>query len=126
MTAGASHSPAVEGVATPALGVELRVVTGFGARLRGLIGRPPPAPGSGWLFPRCAAVHTWAMGYAIDVVFLAQDGRILRVVAGLAPWRLCACRRAALVLELAAGEAGRLEMQPGRRVVLPAGLQRQG
>lgn len=80
-------------------------VRGFTARLRGLLGHPPPAAGTAWWFARCGAVHTMGMRYPIDVVFLSKHGAVLRVVPWLAPGRACWQRGAAQVLELAAGQA---------------------
>src|SRR5690606_10494647 len=43
---------------------------GFAGRLRGLIARPLPAPGSGlWIEP-CAAVHTFGVRGPLDLVFV--------------------------------------------------------
>ena len=41
------------------------------------------------------------MRFAIDVVFLDADLRVLRVDSNVGPWRLKACRGAQAVLELA-------------------------
>jgi uncharacterized membrane protein (UPF0127 family) len=45
------------------------------------------------------------MRFAIDVVFLDRDLRVLRVVHSLKPWRFAACRGAHAVLELPPGAA---------------------
>ncbi len=82
-------------------------------RMRGLLGKPPPAPGHALLLTPCAAVHTAFMRYPIDVVFVARSGRILQVIEALRPWRAAACRGARHTLELAAGEARRLGLVPG-------------
>ena len=84
------------------------------ARLRGLIGRPCPAPGIGFLLRPAASVHTCFMRYPIDVVFLARDGRALAVHEAVPPWRMRAHRGARAALELRAGEARRLEIEPGK------------
>ena len=80
------------------------------------MGRPPLQPGEGlWIRP-CQQVHTQFMRAAIDVVFLDAEGRVLRVLPAMRPWRVSPFLRAAReVLELAAGEADGL--QPGDRLV---------
>ncbi|TXL65990.1 DUF192 domain-containing protein [Zeimonas arvi] len=94
--------------------------TGFVDRLRGLIARPLPEPGQGlWLEP-CNAVHSLAMRAPIDLVFIDRARRVLAVEVGLAPWRAAACRRAFSTIELRAGEACRLRIEPGA-VLLEAG-----
>lgn len=55
-----------------------------------------------WL-PRCRAVHTFALGYPIDVVFVSRDRRPLRVVHSLRAGRTCMHLPAWGVLELPAG-----------------------
>ena len=88
------------------------------ARLRGLLGAPPPAPGHALLITPCASVHTAFMRYPIDVVFVDRHGRILKVVDALPPWRATACLGARQTLELAAGEARRIGLVPGMEIDL--------
>jgi hypothetical protein len=87
--------------------------------MRGLLGSPPPAPGHALLITPCASVHTAFMRYPIDVVFVDRHGRILKVVETLPPWRAAACWRARHTLELAAGEARRVGLVPGRWITIP-------
>jgi uncharacterized membrane protein (UPF0127 family) len=95
--------------------VNLRVtrLDTFGARLFGLLLRPPPPPGVAvWLLP-CRQVHALGMRYAIDVVYLDRGGTVLAVET-LRPFRLGRrIRGAHSVLELAAGEAARLGLEAG-------------
>ena len=85
----------------------------FIARLLGLLAMPPLARGEAlWIAP-CRAVHTCGMSYAIDVVFVSAQGRIVRIVPGLRPWRCAPCLDAAAVAELRAGEAARLGWRVG-------------
>ncbi|GAA4336391.1 hypothetical protein GCM10023144_30650 [Pigmentiphaga soli] len=84
-----------------------RLATTFGARLRGLLGRPPLAPGEAlWIAP-CKAVHTFGMRHALDVAFIDRHGRIVRIVPELRPWRIAFCPAAAAVAEARAGESVR-------------------
>ncbi len=92
-------------------------------RMRGLLGRPALQPGEGLLIAPCNAVHTVGMRYAIDVVFMDAEGRVLNVRPALRPLRMAHAFRARQVLELAAGEAARLGLRP-RRVVRWRELER--
>ena len=92
------------------------VAESFGARLRGLLGRRSLPVGEGLLIRRESSVHTFFMRFAIDVVFLVSDERVLRVDANVGPWRLKACRGAYSVLELAAGASE--GVCPGDRIEL--------
>jgi len=100
----------------PAL--KAQVAERFSERAFGLIFRPPPGSGEALVFERCAAVHTCFMRYAIDVVFVDAQQQVLRISAGLAPWRMVWCRGAQGVLELRSGEAARLGLAPGQRLQL--------
>jgi uncharacterized membrane protein (UPF0127 family) len=93
-----------------------RVAGTFTQRLRGLMGVARLEPGSGLLLPRTSSVHTHFMRFAIDVVFLDDEGRIARIVPALRPWRFAAAKGAGSVLELAAGECQRLGLAAGDRL----------
>jgi hypothetical protein len=85
-------------------------------RLRGLLGRRGLAVDEGLLLRPAPAIHTFFMRFPIDVVFLAADGTVLKVVPALRPWRARACRGAVAVLELPAGAAARVGVRPGERL----------
>ena len=83
------------------------VATSALARMRGLLGRSGLESGEGLYLQPAPSVHTFFMRFPIDVVFLARDGEVVKVVPGVKPWRTTAARGARAVLELAAGEADR-------------------
>lgn len=94
-----------------------RVADSAWARAVGLLGSADA--GGGLVLEPCTSVHTWFMRYAIDVLFLDRDDRVLAVYAPLRPWRMTRwVRGARRVLELDAGGAGatavgdRLEVSP--------------
>lgn len=93
------------------LGVE--VATSIRARLIGWLGRVQPPSGRGlWIAP-CDAVHTIAMRFPIDLVFVSRAGLVLRIDARVKPWRARVCLGAYSVIELPAGEAARLGLRAG-------------
>jgi uncharacterized membrane protein (UPF0127 family) len=73
-------------------------------RLRGLIAYLPLETGEAlWIEP-CSQVHTHFMAYPIHAVFLDLEGRVLRVVGPLPPWRVSPhVRGARVVVEFSAG-----------------------
>ena len=97
--------------------MEVVVADTIWKRLRGLIGRPEPAPGRAFLLAPAGSVHTCFMGYPIDVVFLDGNGLVLAVHEAVPPWRLRAQRGARAALELRAGEARRLGLERGKLTV---------
>lgn len=76
-------------------------------RARGLIGRPPPPAGTVMGFRRCNALHTCFMRYPIDILFVDRDGREVRFLRGVRPWRplVWGGRRAVAAFEAAAPAA---------------------
>jgi uncharacterized protein len=87
-------------------------------RLRGLLGRAGLERGEGLLLRPASSIHMWFMRFPIDAVFLDPEERVLRVVEHLAPWRMAGCRGAKAVVELPAGEAGRVGLAVGDRLSL--------
>jgi hypothetical protein len=87
----------------------------FLARLGGLLSRAPLLDDEALYLAPCASIHTLFMRYAIDVAFVARDGRVLKLVT-VAPWRAAACLGAHGVLEMRAGQAGRLGVVVGEVV----------
>lgn len=85
-------------------------------RMRGLLGRSELPKGEGILLRPAASVHTAFMRFAIDVVFLDADQRVLKVAANLMPWKAAASRGAKAVVELPAGEAERRRIQIGEQL----------
>jgi uncharacterized membrane protein (UPF0127 family) len=88
-----------------ARGRRVRVAVGLRARLLGLALLDRGRVGGGLLIPRCGSVHTFGMRFALDVVFLDEEGRQLAVRRGVPPRRFARDRRAASVLELPAAGA---------------------
>jgi hypothetical protein len=53
------------------------------------------------------------MRFPIDVIFIDRDGRVVRIVPALAPWRMAMSARAKAVIELAAGTAAASDIRVG-------------
>ena len=72
-------------------------------RRRGLLGRGAFDRSEALVLSPCWAIHTMFMRFAIDVVFVDREGRAVRLVHSLAPWRMAAAPRAHATIELPAG-----------------------
>ena len=81
-------------------GVDVRVASDPLARLLGLAGLRALPPGIALLLPRTRSVHTLGMRFALDLVWLDKQERVVRVDRGVPPWRVCGCRAASQVVEL--------------------------
>ncbi len=87
-----------------ALGTEVRVASGFGSRLRGLLGTRSLSPGQGLLLVPCTSIHMFFMAIPLDVAFLDAEGRVISVYKNIKPWRMSRLHPEAFAaLELAAG-----------------------
>jgi uncharacterized membrane protein (UPF0127 family) len=84
--------------------------------MKGLLGRRSLASGEGLLLKPASSVHTFFMRFAIDVVFLDRDLRVLSIAANVRPWRAAARPGARAALELPAGECERRGLQTGDAV----------
>jgi type VI secretion system VasD/TssJ family lipoprotein len=92
---------------TPGGRLQVSVAANFLARAGGLLFRPPLEQDEALLIAPCSSIHTFAMRYPIDVVFLDRRARILRVCPQVRAGRLRFAWGAAAVLELRAGQAAR-------------------
>jgi uncharacterized membrane protein (UPF0127 family) len=91
---------------TTYLATELMIARTHWSRFRGLMATDGSRfrRGQGlWISPS-HGVHTFAMRFPIDVVYLDRDRIVIHVEEELRPWRMAAVRiRAASVLELPTG-----------------------
>ena len=84
------------------------------SRMIGLLGRSRLDVGDGLLLSPAWSIHTWFMRIAIDVVFIDDNGRVLRIYPELPPWRLVSgTRKARTVLEFGAGTLAITPLVPG-------------
>jgi uncharacterized membrane protein (UPF0127 family) len=86
------------------------------SRRRGLLGRDSLAPGAALVIAPTNGVHTFFMKFAIDVVFVTRDGRVVKIARAVKPWRATLAFRAFAVVELAAGAADRSGLRVGDRL----------
>jgi uncharacterized protein len=72
-------------------------------RNKGLLGRRSLEKGSAMILAPCSSVHTVFMKFAIDIIFVARDGRVVKICERCRPWRLALGLGAFAVVELPAG-----------------------
>jgi len=92
----------------------LEIADNFATRFVGLMGRKGLADNAGLLIEPCSGVHCWFMRFPIDVVYVNNDWEVIKVDAGMKPWRMGRpVRGSRRVIELASGEAERLGLEAG-------------
>ncbi len=88
-------------------------------RLRGLLGHKPLLPGEGLLLRGEKAIHTFGMGFPIDVLFLDRAGCVKHLIPTMVPLRTSPFVSAAAdVLELSAGTIARTDTALGDLIEL--------
>jgi len=104
---------------TTYLATELLIARTHWSRFRGLMATDASRfrPGQGlWIVPS-HGVHTFAMRFPIDAVYLNQERIVIHLEQGLKPWRVAAVRvQAASVLELPIGTVNDTKTEVGDRV----------
>ncbi|HID57063.1 TPA: DUF192 domain-containing protein [Candidatus Poribacteria bacterium] len=96
------------------VGERIKVADTFWSRFLGLLGRKGISPGEGVLLLPCSSVHTLFMRFAIDVLFLDERMKVVKVLPSLKPYRFSPIVRGAhSVLELAEGEIERIGIEVG-------------
>jgi uncharacterized membrane protein (UPF0127 family) len=83
------------------------------ARNRGLLGRAGLDDGSALILAPCSSIHTFFMRFAIDVLFVAKDGRVLKMYSALPAWRIGFAFGAFAAIELPAGTVAASDTRSG-------------
>jgi uncharacterized membrane protein (UPF0127 family) len=87
-------------------------------RNRGLLGRAGLDDGSALILAPCSSIHTFFMRFAIDVLFVARDGRVMKMYSALPAWRVGFAFGAFAAIELPAGAAAASDTRPGDTLAL--------
>ena len=83
-----------------------RLLTAFdsASRRTGLLKHTSLPEGTAMIIAPCSSIHTFFMKFPIDVVFVAKDGRVLKVRRSMSPWRISASLGAFAVVEMSAAQ----------------------
>lgn len=82
---------------------ELLTAFDSASRTTGLLRHHSLPAGSALIIAPTSAIHTWFMKFSLDVLFVAKDGRVLKVRTDLRPWRMAMAFRSFAVVEMTAG-----------------------
>lgn len=98
---------------------EVRIAYSLAARLLALSRERSLPTRAGLLLCPARGIHTLGMRFAVDVVFLSRQMRVIGLAPRLPPWRvLLAPRGTGRVLELAAGQIAATGLKPGTFIVV--------
>ncbi|RME03567.1 MAG: DUF192 domain-containing protein [Planctomycetota bacterium] len=83
------------------------------SRMKGLLGRASlPLGHALWIVP-CGSIHTCFMRFALDVVFLDRERRVVKIVRDLPPFRFSFSWSAHSVIEWRAGSLEKFSLRRG-------------
>ena len=109
----------IKGAPLSAPFLKVIIADSFLTRFAGLMFRQKLPLATGLLLAPCNSVHMCFMRFAIDVVYLDKEYRILKIVKNLKPWiGLSMCSKACAVLEMTAGEAERCGCEVGKKLIM--------
>jgi uncharacterized protein len=98
---------------------EVRIVHSLAARLLALSRERSLPTRAGLLLSPARGIHTLGMRFAVDVVFLSRQMRVIGLASRVRPWRvLLAPRGTVHVLEMAAGQIAATALQAGTFIVV--------
>lgn len=82
---------------------DVKVMEYFPQRLVGMLYLRVASPQRAFWFPRCHSIHTWGMRFAIDVIGLDKQLRIITVVRNVQPAQVVRLRGVDSIIECEAG-----------------------
>jgi len=101
------------------IGSRIGLADTFLTRLVGLLGKSSIDDGDGLLIRPSSGVHTMWMRFAIDVIALDKDLRVVKTWQRLPPWRITEVSfKTHCVLELAPGQIHQFNIEPGDQLAL--------
>ena len=93
------------------------LATSLWSRTKGLLGRSGMADDEGLWIPT-SSIHMFGMRFPIDVIYANGEGRVLKLVRRIRPWRASFCFGAKVALELPVGAIDRCGVQIGDHLVI--------
>jgi uncharacterized protein len=102
-----SDCPRLDGLETRELAGGLRVAAARrrAERMRGLARLDTMPAACALHIPRCRSVHTFAMRFPLDLIWLGRNGEVVRIDRAVPPNRVKSCLSARSVVEANAGAA---------------------
>jgi len=93
-----------------------KIATSFGLRLKGLMFDKTLDEAGVLIFHNAPAIHTCFMRFAIDVVFLDKDNRVIKIYEAVKPWKMVFCPSSKLTIELPSHRAARRCLEIGDKL----------
>jgi hypothetical protein len=108
------HTYRLETDAGAVVAEHVELADGMVSRFLGLMFRADLPDGHGLVLRPCNSIHMFFMRFPLDVLFVDGDGKVLRVLDSIKPWRASTLVRGSKgAIELRAGTAARTGVSPG-------------
>lgn len=98
---------------------ELKIADGFFSRLLGLMFKKKLDDNKALLITQCPSIHTFFMRFPISVVFVDEEGKVLKYVKNIKPCRMSFCNNACSVIEFSYIGNENIEIKNGDFLSLP-------
>ena len=79
-------------------------------RMRGLLFRPQLKAGQALLIRPCSSIHMFGMRYALDILYLDKEFKVMKIVESIQPNRMSMCKGADMVIEMPTGTLANSEI----------------
>lgn len=96
-----------------ACGIRVSTAASMRDRMRGLLGHKRLATDEALLLVPCRSVHTFGMGFPIDVLFIDRQWHVVAIHRCVPQARMLFCLGAKRTLEMSAGMADVLSIKTG-------------
>ena len=90
----------------------------FYQRAKGLLGKKYIDKRESMLFYNCSSIHMFGMKFPIDIAYLDNDMRILKLVKNVKPWKLSSCKGANHTIEFSLGIIKEYQLQIGEQLII--------
>lgn len=97
--------------------IKIKFANSFFERLIGLMGKKNLRRNTGLLIAPCNSIHMFFMRFSIDAIYIDKNFVIKKIACNLKTWTgFSICLNAWGVVEVAAGEAERLNLKVGEKL----------
>ncbi|OYY48826.1 MAG: hypothetical protein B7X95_05985 [Methylophilaceae bacterium 17-44-8] len=104
--------------------INAKIAKGFFSKFRGLLFKPALDDREALVITPCRSVHTCGMHYAIDLIFLNKQFKVINIEHQCQPWRFFYCKGAVHTIEMMGGQAEMLNLSIGQTFIFyPTSLE---
>jgi len=93
----------------------VRIPNSFYHKAKGLLGERETKH-TNMLFKKCNNIHMIGMKIPLDILFLSNEGVIVKSIPNLQPWRVAICFKATMTLELASGSIKKMGLKQNMKL----------